>query len=388
MASLAVASVFCMCELNVYALELLVQGGVKSSVGVGLTFLQFLFIAAVSSLLTFDYKRLRLKRFRLRLRDLIAVTCVFTLMSVLNNAAFNFNVSVPIHSVFRSSTLISNVAVGFLFFGERYSGYQLISAVLVTVGLTALVVLPKRARGEANHHAGVVEDDADGAYIWWLVGIAMLVVTVVLSSVLSLLQSTCYRNAKSDEKARLALTSSEVKNDQQVVIDGKASPKRRSRTPSSWGGKKRRARSTTPGRAGPGLTRGAVKGVAPCPAGSLDEDAVPLWVEYVFMTHVMALPLFLARWSRLTVDLSNIPADQYGVVLANIVSQFACICSVQIVSERTSAFTTTLTVTLRKFISLTISTFLFGHYMHMSLWEWLALITVSISGFAYPFLPK
>merc|ERR1719161_950042 len=83
----------------------------------------------------------RLNR-ELRLRPLLASwsshvqhAVLWISMSVLVNYAFAFNISVPIHTLFRSCNVIASVLLGWLLFGQRYSLRQLLCICVITVGI-------------------------------------------------------------------------------------------------------------------------------------------------------------------------------------------------------------------------------------------------------------
>lgn len=53
------------------------------------------------------------------LRHYASMTVLFFTMSYLNNWAFKFNISQPLHMVFRSANLITTFSMGYMFFGKR-----------------------------------------------------------------------------------------------------------------------------------------------------------------------------------------------------------------------------------------------------------------------------
>lgn len=78
----------------------------------------------------------------LRLRPLFATWtshaqhgALWVCMSTLTNYAFAFNISVPIHTLFRSCNVIASVILGWLLFGQRYSPKQLLCVCVITVGI-------------------------------------------------------------------------------------------------------------------------------------------------------------------------------------------------------------------------------------------------------------
>lgn len=104
--------------------------------GTLLTSVQFLFVASTGYVSQFDLRRppLFLKPNRVPIRRwLINITLFFTI-NVLNNHAFSYNISVPIHIILRSGGSITTILAGYLF-GKRYSRLQVTSVILLTIGV-------------------------------------------------------------------------------------------------------------------------------------------------------------------------------------------------------------------------------------------------------------
>ena len=114
---------------------------------------------------------------------------------------------------------------------------------------------------------------------------------------------------------------------------------------------------------------------------------MPLWHEMLLLIHLLGLPLFLPQVARIREELGLIPPSAYSYLAMNVVTQYVCISNVHKLAELTSPFTLTLTITLRKFSSLVVSIFMFGHYRTFSVMEWAALLLVVVSASCYPFLP-
>jgi solute carrier family 35 (UDP-xylose/UDP-N-acetylglucosamine transporter), member B4 len=125
--AIAVTLVGSGCVINNLALELIVSPKKNpfADPGAGslLTLLQFVFIAALTLPSVCEWRAgAVLPRFaptKVPLRHYGGMTCLFFAMSFLNNAAFAFNISQPLHMVFRSSSLVVTYAVGYLGFGKR-----------------------------------------------------------------------------------------------------------------------------------------------------------------------------------------------------------------------------------------------------------------------------
>ena len=120
---------------------------------------------------------------------------VFFTVSVLNNAAFSFDISVPIHTIFRSSSLVMNMVIGFLVFQKRYGVGQILCALSINAGLVMLTLTAK-AKSEAAGSTTASSATAAGAPTQ-LLGIGLLCITVVLSALLGLLQDNVFRIGRS-----------------------------------------------------------------------------------------------------------------------------------------------------------------------------------------------
>lgn len=59
---------------------------------------------------------------------------LFFAVNVLNNYAFGYKISVPIHIILRSGGSVTTMLVGWLW-GKRYSRMQVISVALLTIGV-------------------------------------------------------------------------------------------------------------------------------------------------------------------------------------------------------------------------------------------------------------
>lgn len=98
--------------------------------------MQFLFVAVTGYVSQFDHERppffLRPNRVPIR-RWLINILLFFTI-NVLNNHAFSYNISVPIHIILRSGGSITTLIAGYLW-GKRFSRMQVIAVTLLTIGV-------------------------------------------------------------------------------------------------------------------------------------------------------------------------------------------------------------------------------------------------------------
>lgn len=124
---------------------------------------------------------------RVSARSLFGLVACFWGVSTLNNVVFSYDVSVLFHTIFRSSSLLVNTILGWLWFSKRYSVYQVASMVLITGGLLAVTT--------ANTHG----DAAVEVSSHWFIGMGLLVVTSLVSPLMGQLQDLCFKSARSVE---------------------------------------------------------------------------------------------------------------------------------------------------------------------------------------------
>lgn len=104
--------------------------------GTLLTFVQFIFVAAVGFPSQFDSKRppFFVKPNKVPIRRWLVNIVLFFSINVLNNHAFSYDISVPVHIILRSGGSITTMIAGGLY-GKKYSRIQVVAVLLLTVGV-------------------------------------------------------------------------------------------------------------------------------------------------------------------------------------------------------------------------------------------------------------
>ncbi|KAJ1846871.1 golgi uridine diphosphate-N- acetylglucosamine transporter, partial [Coemansia sp. RSA 2703] len=131
--------IFFGCCSNVFALESLVREVPKC--GNLITFGQFVFITATglpTHMQTVPGRFGWIPRLRPRKVPLFrwaVMVGLYFCVSVLNNLALGYDVSIPLHIVFRSAGLIANMVCGYVVMRKRYAVKQVVAVVMVSVGV-------------------------------------------------------------------------------------------------------------------------------------------------------------------------------------------------------------------------------------------------------------
>ncbi|TID17131.1 UDP-galactose transporter [Venturia nashicola] len=127
------ALIFGGCCSNVYALEAILKHEPDS--GLLITLGQFIIVAlSAYPSQSSTSPPFFLKKTKIPSRKLFFSSAMFFLVNMLNNWAFAFNISVPVHIILRSFGSVTTMAAGWLR-GKRYTQLQVLSVVVLTAGV-------------------------------------------------------------------------------------------------------------------------------------------------------------------------------------------------------------------------------------------------------------
>ncbi|KJA14650.1 hypothetical protein HYPSUDRAFT_150103 [Hypholoma sublateritium FD-334 SS-4] len=110
----------------------------------------------------------------------LAQVVLFYLVSLLNNAAFAYNIPMAVHIIFRSGGLIISLVLGWIVSKKRYSQTQVLSVILVTVGV---ILTTLSAQSSPTKSPSPAADTYK-----YVKGIGILTLALVLSGFLGLVQ--------------------------------------------------------------------------------------------------------------------------------------------------------------------------------------------------------
>ena len=278
------------------------------------------------------------------------ITSIFFLTSLLNNAALDYHISIPVHTVFRSSGLTATLLLGRFFYRTHYPAHQVLACMLVSVGILSVTLAdvgrgrpapsPSSCCGDAlasgngssavvaQHNATGSGIESDGTILaaaagWstnsvWMVGILMLSTALFLAAYLGHEQDRAYK------------------------------------------------------RFGKGT-----------------------WREVMFYSHLFSMPAFLfvgrdiVHHFHLLASLppSALPLPYLGLtfhpslllmLLLNLVFQLVCIRGVYMLTTHTNTLTCSLVLTFRKLLSLLLSVTYFGNSFTLHQWLGTAMVFVGV----------
>lgn len=295
------------CCSNVFALEAIIK--VEPASGTLLTFVQFLFVAITGYISQFDYTRppFFIKPNRVPIRRWLINIVLFFSINVLNNHAFSYDISVPVHIILRSGGSITTMIAGSLY-GKRYSRIQVVAVLLLTVGVITAAWSDAQSKDTSP---GDSKEDVPK----FSTGLAVLLIAQILSAIMGLYTEETYKKYGPHWKENLFYShllslplflpfSRSLINQFMRLASSKPLP-------------------------------------LPPLAGQVNLSTIPAPV-------------------RQRIEVFYIPS-QVAYLVLNVLTQYACIRGVNLLAAASSALTVTIVLNIRKLVSLLLSIWLFGN---------------------------
>lgn len=184
-ASVMLGLIFGGCCSNVYALEAIIKFEPRS--GTLLTFVQFLFVAITGYISQFDKSRppFFVAEAKVPLRRWLVNIVLFFSINVLNNHAFSYDISVPVHIILRSGGSITTMVAGY-FYGKKYSRIQALAVIVLSSGVVIAAWSDAQEKSKTVSHG-------DTTHLMMNSGLIILFFAQVLSAIMGLYTEATYR---------------------------------------------------------------------------------------------------------------------------------------------------------------------------------------------------
>ncbi|RDW88140.1 hypothetical protein BP6252_00172 [Coleophoma cylindrospora] len=296
------ALIFGGCCSNVFALEAIIK--LEPDSGTLLTFVQFIFVSVLGYISQFDSSRppMFLRQNRVPIRRWLVNIILFFTINVLNNHAFSYNISVPVHIILRSGGSITTLAAGYLW-GKRFSRLQVFAVTLLTLGVIIAAYSDAQSKRSVEAEKGVPA---------FSTGLAILFIAQVLSAIMGLYTEETYKEYGPHWKENLFY--SHLLSLPLFIPFLPSMSKQFMRLAAS-----------------PPLTM------------PTSEMLTNLPMDTEKMMNMVHLP------------------SQLVYLVMNVLTQYACIRGVNLLASAVSALTVTIVLNVRKLISLLLSIWLFGN---------------------------
>ncbi|KAF1842647.1 glycosyltransferase family 39 protein [Cucurbitaria berberidis CBS 394.84] len=292
------------CCANVYCLEAIVKQEPDS--GLLITLFQFVFTCLSTLHYQFDLKgRYFVRSSPVPFQKWCVSAALFFTVNMLNNWAFAFNISVPVHIILRSFGSVTTMAAGWLR-GKRFTRLQVFSVAVLTLGVMVSAWADAQSKGKTMETSNI-----DFASASFEAGLLILLVAQLLSAYMGAYVEDVYRDHGKDWQANLFYSHL--------------------------------------------LSLPLFAGFAPVLTGQFTR----LQASQSFQVPpniATSLPPILNKILAST-------SQQVIYLTANAVTQLLCITGVNMLSANTSAVTVTIVLNIRKLVSFLLSISIFGNQM-------------------------
>ncbi|KAK0558844.1 golgi uridine diphosphate-N- acetylglucosamine transporter [Tilletia horrida] len=363
------------CCSNAYFLEL--GTSAVPSAGTLITFAQFLATALTciptqlyrppgsSSLLP------RLKNPKVPLSRWSVQIILYLTTSLLNNAAFAYDIPMSVHIVFRSGGLVINMLLGWAVQGRKYNLVQIASVLLVTVGVVTATLFAQESSSSSSSTASTSNGERLNNPTNYLFGVSLLFLALVLSGLMGLYQERTFRIYGRDNWQE-ALFYSHVLSLPIFLLRWKSLAKEivlANQTEPFWIGWLSPNHSIDKDGLLSGSLGTSTANVLDLGTGCLLSPLVPKTGLYYSTRSSLAScrhqALFRRSTSSWTVSssagaLSLTMPSFWPVLLLNVLTQLLCINGVNRMTSQVTSLTVTLVLVIRKALSLAISVVLVG----------------------------
>ncbi|KAF1360451.1 PMT-domain-containing protein [Lizonia empirigonia] len=291
------------CCANVYCLEAIVKQEPDS--GLLITLFQFIFTCLSTLHYQFDPNgRYYLRSSPVPFRKWCISAVLFFTVNMMNNWAFAFNISVPVHIILRSFGSVTTMIAGYLR-GKKYTPLQIFSVAILTLGVMVSAWADASSKGKTK------TANVDPTKNSFEAGLLVLLVAQLLSAYMGAYVEDVYRDHGKDWKANLFYSHL--------------------------------------------LSIPMFAAFAPV----LTTQFTRLQSSRSFQIPPSVAATLPPTLSKLLASIS-----QHVVYLtANAITQLLCITGVNILSANTSAVTVTIVLNIRKLVSFLLSIWLFGNQM-------------------------
>lgn len=278
----------------------------------------------------------RLKKRRVPLLPYLIQVALFFVLSTLNNAAFAYHIPMTVHIIFRSGGMIVNMVLGWLLVKKRYTLRQVISVLVVTVG----IVLTTLSASKPKSKAATSQTVETSLYAQ---GIAILSLALLLSGFLGLVQDWVFARY-------ITPTESQAGSDPDVLPSWQENMffLHTLALPLFFFSKENIIGE---------LSRMSISApISSCTIPSRMQHYIPAYT-------------------------STIPSI-FIYLFLNTITQLLCVMGVNRLTGRVTSLTVTLILTVRKAVSLLLSVAVYGRQSNAAMWAGAALVFIGTIGYS------
>lgn len=190
------------CCSNVYTLEALINASPSS--GQLITAFQFLLTALITLpnniSLNRGWRNLYLRPRSIPITKWVIYTAFFLTINMLNNTAFYYKISVPLHIILRSAGPVATMAIGRIVGGRRYPPQRIVAVLLLFIGVVCAAISDSQSKRRQHTSGTKLFTTSDSSqrtehtstYLQQLPGFVLLSLALLLSALQGLYTDNMY----------------------------------------------------------------------------------------------------------------------------------------------------------------------------------------------------
>jgi UDP-xylose/UDP-N-acetylglucosamine transporter B4 len=267
-------------------------------------------------------------------------TAYFVSVNLLNNWAFAYKISVPLHIILRSGGPVASMVVGYAYNGRRYSRGQILAVALLTAGVAAAALADAQAKGQSIE----IGAGDDVTLMTTATGFSILALAMILSAFQGIYADRLYGKYGRDHWKEALFYSHFLS----LPLFLTSYPQ----LLSSW-----RVVVSTPSL-----------------LSTLSTQHVSQ-TSSILNNNVFSIMAAAQKYQSIASVLDKIPI-QVAYLIMNALTQYVCIRGVHLLSAKSSSLTVTVVLNIRKLVSLLLSIYLFGNDLASGVLVGAILVTV------------
>lgn len=282
------------------------------------------------------------------LRSWMVYTAYFVSVNLLNNWAFAYKISVPLHIILRSGGPVASMIVGYVYNGRRYSRGQILAVALLTAGVAAAALADAQAKGQSIELGA----GSDVTLMTTATGFSILALAMILSAFQGIYADRLYGKYGRDHWKEALFYSHFLS----LPLFLTSYPQ----LLSSW----------------------RVVAATPSLLSTLSTQNDSHMSSSIWNNNVFSIMAAAQKYQSIESVLDKIPV-QVAYLIMNALTQYVCIRGVHLLSAKSSSLTVTVVLNIRKLVSLLLSIYLFGNDLASGVL--IGAVLVTIGGGLYGF---
>lgn len=282
-------------------------------------------------------------------------------VNLMNNSAFLFKISVPLHIIIRSGGPVTSMIIGYLYNSKRYTRMQVFAVFMLSVGVVTAALADASSKGKSLD----IGLSTDRTSVRTVVGFGVLGLAMVLAAFQGVYADRLYQRYGRNNWREGLFYSHALSLSMLIPTYSKFVPQIR-------------ALLSSPSIIASSPRLASVSSTLSSATSTISSTSTATPSPFSTHTSFLLQPVLLSLLSNSLIYslLSHIPLKLVYFVL-NALTQYLCIRGVYLLSAKSSSLTVTVVLNIRKLVSLVLSVYMFGNHLSGGVMAGAALVFVA-----------